>query len=301
VNARAGWRAVPERGTVIGIKFVAALCRLVGRRAAVAFVHVLSIYYALFDWRSRRASKAYLRRVGQPDTFGSVVKHFSYFARVALDRYLFLAGRLGSFDIRVPGRQTFERIQGTTTGRGTLLLGSHVGSFEAMRALATSDGVRLAVLVDFRNAQRINRVLEELSPNKGFKVIGLDPSRATSMLDVKACIDRGDVVALLVDRLAEGEARMADVDFLGAKAALPTGPFLLAHMLGCPVYTFAALFSPPNRYEIHCDPFADRVTLPRATRAEAAQAYAQDYAAQLERYVAMAPYNWFNFFDFWRS
>jgi len=170
-----------------------------------------------------------------------------------------------------------------------------------MRALAAADGVRLAVLVDFRNARRINRVLKELASEPGVEVIELDPSRPTSMLDVKAFVDRGGLVALLADRLPDGETRVAHANFLGARAAFPAGPFLLAHMLACPVYTFAALFSPPNRYDVHCELFADRVLLPRATRAEAIGMYAQQYATRLENYVAMGPYNWFNFYDFWRQ
>jgi predicted LPLAT superfamily acyltransferase len=121
------------------------------------------------------------------------------------------------------------------------------------------------------------------------------------MLDVKACIDRGELVALLGDRPGVREERVAEVTFLGAIARLPTGPYLLAHMLSCPVYMVAGLFTPPNRYDLYCEPFAESVHLPRQTRAKAAAEHAQKYAEMLETYARKAPYNWFNFFDFWRA
>lgn len=299
MSAPATWRARPEQGTVLGIRFVAALLRAVGRPAAVAFVGLLSVYYTLLDGRVRRASRAYLKRVGLPAGLRSVVAHVFTFARVALDRVLFLTGRTARLEVHVQGAHLMTGIRATK--RGCLMLGSHVGSFEAMGALATTDGVRLAVLVYTRNAQRIQRVLGELAPSPDFQVFALDPTRPTTMLDVKAFVDGGGMVALLADRVTDSEARAAEVTFLGGRALLPTGPYLLAHMLACPVYTFAALFSPPNRYDIHCEPFADKVVLPRETRAEEAQRLAQQYAEQLERYVALAPYNWFNFFEFWQG
>jgi predicted LPLAT superfamily acyltransferase len=104
---------------------------------------------------------------------------------------------------------------------------------------------------------------------------------------------------MLGDRLAERNDRAVHVDFLGGKARFPSGPFLLAHLLSCPVYLVFALFSEPNRYDVHCELFADRIRLPRETREESVKEYAQKYAARIEHYVRQSPKNWFNFFEFW--
>ena len=90
-------------------------------------------------------------------------------------------------------------------------------------------------------------------------------------------------------------------EFCGAEAAFPTGPFLLASALKCPVYLVFGLYFEPNRYELFCEPFADRIELPRAARAEALRAVVQRYAERLEHYARQAPDNWFNFHDFWRT
>ena len=53
------------------------------------------------------------------------------------------------------------------------------------------------------------------------------------------------------------------------------------------------------RCESETEPFADSVKLPRKSREEGAKAYAQQYANVLESFARRAPYNWFNFYEFW--
>ena len=87
--------------------------------------------------------------------------------------------------------------------------------------------------------------------------------------------------------------------FMGAEARLPTGPYALASAIGCPVFLTFGLYESPNRYRLICEPFAEKVELPRSERQKAIQGYAQRYADRLEHYCRLAPDNWFNFFEFW--
>jgi predicted LPLAT superfamily acyltransferase len=89
-------------------------------------------------------------------------------------------------------------------------------------------------------------------------------------------------------------------DFLGHPAPFPQGPFVLAHLLECPVYLFFCL-KEGERYRVHLEHFAERVILPRRERQSALAGYAQRYARRLEAYCQRAPLQWFNFFDFWQE
>ena len=55
-----------------------------------------------------------------------------------------------------------------------------------------------------------------------------------------------------------------------------------------------------NRYAIHFDPLADFSAVHSGQRNAALEAAIHRYAELLERYCRKAPYNWFNFFDFWQ-
>ena len=75
--------------------------------------------------------------------------------------------------------------------------------------------------------------------------------------------------------------------------------FILAAALHCPVYLTFGIYRGGTRYELYCEPFADRIDLPRKQRDLALRQVAQRYADRLQAFVRLAPYNWFNFYDFW--
>jgi len=117
-------------------------------------------------------------------------------------------------------------------------------------------------------------------------------------LQLKAAIESGGLVALLGDRVGMNEKDIA-VPFFGRPARFATGALLLASVLKVPVYLVFGLHHPPNRYELYCEPFAERIELPRGRRDKALEEYVARYAARVEEFARRAPNNWFNFFDFW--
>jgi predicted LPLAT superfamily acyltransferase len=127
----------------------------------------------------------------------------------------------------------------------------------------------------------------------------MEDDAVSTALRIKTAIADGQLVGMLGDRRAADPARNVTVDFLGAPAKLPIGPYLVAHALRCPVYQVFGLLTGPARYDLHCEPFADRIDLPRGTREDALRKYAQRYADKLAEYTHITPFNWFNFYDFW--
>ncbi|MBL0217739.1 MAG: hypothetical protein IPQ07_28160 [Myxococcales bacterium] len=159
----ADWRKIPEAGTVLGIRLLVLGARIFGRTVVGWFLYVIALYYALIRGTARRASRDYLRRIGQPATFWSVVRHLHTFARVSLDRLFFVTGKIKSFEFEQKNHDLL--VEAAKSGRGVLLLGAHLGSFEVMRCRAKEFNVPINVLVDFTNAERVNSVLRSLAPD----------------------------------------------------------------------------------------------------------------------------------------
>jgi predicted LPLAT superfamily acyltransferase len=106
------------------------------------------------------------------------------------------------------------------------------------------------------------------------------------MLRVKECLERGEVVGILADRVYGEEATRA-VPFLGEPARFSLSPFRLARITGAPALTVFGLFHGGRRYEIVFEPLAAPEPEP--------------YVEILERHARRTPYNWFNFYDFWSA
>lgn len=290
------WHEIAEKGSVLGIRFFVALVGLFGRTAARAFLAVLMIYYVAFARTARRHSRIYLNRVGQPTSLRNVYRHFLQFGRCALDRVFFIRGTSDGMRVQSHGRELL--LAQKASGRGAILLGAHVGSFEAMRGHASSFDLPLSVVMHTQNARQINSVLESLNPQSRVRIIEVGDGGVDFVFRIRTLIEAGEFVAILSDRPGK-EGSSIPVPFLGANAPFPTGPYQLAAALKCPVYVTLSLYRDDDHYDVYCERFADEVVVPRKDRETALREYASRYAEILEKYVRMAPYNWFNFYDFW--
>jgi predicted LPLAT superfamily acyltransferase len=308
----ADWRRIPEAGTVWGIRALVWFTRTCGRRLAGWFLYLVAMYYAIIRGTARRASRDYLRRVGLRATFANIVRHLQMFAQVSLDRLFVLTGQWQVFDIEQKNHDKF--VAAAKAGRGVILLGAHLGSFEIMRCRAREFGVPVHIVADFSNSERVTAIFRELDPKFDAQLISLAGDPVTAMLAIRAAIEAGGVVAILGDRPGEHTTEKRDKrdkpdkpsavrsvcsPFLGADAAFPAGPWLLAHALRCPVYFVAGIYERPNRYTLHFELLADEVRLDRRDRAASLSQYTRAYAERLETFTRAAPLNWFNFYDFW--
>ena len=295
--AEAGsWLRTPERGTAFALTLLIAICRLLGRGVTRLLIAPIVLYFVACAPQARRASRDYLRRLGLPHGFRAVFGHFLRFAHVTLDRLFFVLGKRHGFAITRTGKGHLAALK--QQRRGALLIGAHLGSFEAMRAMATEESLPLNIVGYFKNARLVNGILEKLNPSLAARVINVERNMAF-MLALKERIDAGEMVALLADRVGLGD-RVVEVDLFGAPALLPAGPYWLAASLRCPVYLTFGLFHEPNRYDLYCEPFAERIELARGARDSEARVWAQRYAQRLEHYCRLAPDNWFNFYPVWK-
>jgi predicted LPLAT superfamily acyltransferase len=292
-----GWLDVAEKGSVLGIQLLVWIGTLFGRAPGRFVLRFLAFYYVLFHAGARRASRAFLARVHGRAGFWMAYRHVLRFANVALDRMFIAKRRYDLFEVSGHGIELIRRLG--RERRGAILLGAHLGSFEALRMQAEADELAINVVGYFKNARMINAALERLNPGVNTRVIDVQQASMGFVLEIRECIARGEMVAILGDRAAPGSRSVA-ASFLGDSAEFPVGPFQLAAMLRCPVYLTFGLYREPNRYEVHCELFEEEIVMPRKARSEALSSIVQRYADRLEHYVRLAPDNWFNFYDFWR-
>jgi len=298
-SSKTTWLSQRERGTLLGIHALYWLATLFGRAPTRIVVRIIAATYALFSRSINRLSRQWLSIVfGRPATRAMVYRHVLHFAQTAVDRLFLLRGKIDSFEVTTTGKQ--HLLDAAARNKGLLLLGAHVGSFEAMRADSARVRIPLNILGHFENARMINALFEKLNPDLAARVIHIETNSVEFIFDVRNRIEAGEFVGTMGDRVGLNEKSVV-VQFFGRPARFPTGPFVLASVLKCPVYLTFGLYSEPNRYDLFCEPFADCVDLPRKKRQEQLQAVVQRYASRLEEYCRKAPYNWFNFYDFWEE
>jgi predicted LPLAT superfamily acyltransferase len=290
------WTALPERGTSGSLQVIAWIAVRFGRAVAKLLLYPITLYFVITADPARRSSYQFLNRArGRSVHWRHVFHHFHCFAATILDRFYLLRGEFQRFCVTIQGKDVLERQM--KTGKGAVLLGSHLGSFEALRALGVMErSFPLKVLMNTGHNQNITRFFDALNPTIAGTVIA--PDRPDTLIRVRESLDAGYFVGMLGDRVF-GADKTTQCQFLGAPATFPAGPVMLAASMHCPVILFFGLYRGGNRYEIYFEHFADKISLNREHRAGEIQSWMQRYVARLECYARLAPYNWFNFYPFW--
>ncbi|WP_101927341.1 MULTISPECIES: acyltransferase [Luteimonas] len=292
------WKHRREGGGRLALLLMIGVTRLCGRAVARALLYPVTLYFMLRRGDERRDSRAYLQRVlGRPATWRDVWRHVHTFAATILDRLFLLTENTRRYAVRTQG---LDALHGhLDAGKGVLLFGSHLGSFEVLRVLSQQrPNYAIRVVLDRAHGKALTELLEAISPELAATVIDAGQDGPSVALAIKDALDTGAMVALLVDRAQDGGATTS-VPFLGAPAPFPTAPWQLASVLKVPVMLAFGLYRGGNRYDLLFEPFSDAIALPRGQRRAGVDALIARYAARLEHHARSAPYNWFNFYDFW--
>lgn len=306
VAAQAHWSRLAERGSGFGLRLVFLCQRFLGRSATRGLLYPIVLYFFLTSATARSASRTYLQRLKQTRrldldiTWKTVFRHLHAFAVSGLDKLVAWSGRLDHASVSFPQREAFEQL--LASGKGAVLVGAHLGNLEMTRALAS--GKRIAninAVVYTDHAQRFSRILAHANADFGANLIQVSSLGPDTAILLKEKVDNGELLVIVGDRTPPAEnGRVVEAEFLGAKAPFAVGPWILASLLDCPVYLFFCL-PQGDGYCLHFEPFAEHIELPRKDRQATLEGYVQRYADRLADYCALAPLQWFNFFDYWKT
>lgn len=298
------WASINELSFVTGMHLLFWIYRLFGRWPFRFVLYPVLVWYVLTQPLPRRASLDYLRRVRNfsevevSTGMSGVRKHFASFAETILDKMLLWGGLFKTDHVDYFGGEQIDQL--ISEKRGALLICSHFGNLELCRVLSRQHRkMRLTILVHTKHARAFNQMLAALDPQSQLNLMQVtEMTPATAML-LSEKIEQGEFVVIAGDRVPVApNPRVAIANFLGAPAAFPIGPYVLASILQCPTYLLFPL-QLEKHAELHFELLRESIRLPRKGRDEALQPLVADYAARLQHYCVRAPLQWFNFYDFW--
>ena len=302
-----GWAQRRERGSLLALRFMAFVAVTLGRPVARLLLPPISLYFLFTVPAARRHSERYLARaLGRATRWADLYRHVHSFASVVLDRVYLVRGQQQALDLQVHGD---EGCSETLTARqGGFLLGAHLGSFEALHAAGKSfPGMQVTMVMYPDNANKIHSVLQAVAPEFKLAVIGIGNPGST--LAIRDALQQGRLVGLLGDRLPPGAAgaapsargKLVSIPFLGVPARFSDGPLRLALLLRQRVIFMAGVYLGGRRYDVRFETLADFRHAPpeAAARERLVLDTLHAYVARLDALCREAPYNWFNFYDYW--
>ena len=151
---------------------------------------------------------------------------------------------------------------------GGVLVVAHFGNLEVRAGWAARKDLRLSILVHTAHAERFNRVLNRINPQSAERLLQVTDVDTATIAHLATRVELGDFVVIAADRVPVTSERVLDAPFLGADAAFPIGPWVLAAALDCPVYWLACYQRPRDdgRYTLVCETDARPDRAARKTR-----------------------------------
>jgi len=300
------WAQMEERGIIWGMQALLKVYLLFGCKVLQLFLYPVVSYYWLTNSKGRQASLQYLQRASaylpeqsiQTGLFGSYL-HFISFANAIVDKLAAWSGAISLQDVEFHGREAIQ--QHVRQGQGLLILGSHLGNLEVGRVMAyLGNKVTVNVLVHTKHAEKFSTLLNRYAEGGKMNLIQVTEVNAATAMMLQDRIDAGELVVIAADRTpVTGQSRVSKASFLGKTALFPQGPFILASLFKCPVYTLFCL-KQHGKQVIYFEHFSDGLSFPRKQRDALIQGYVQIFADRLQHYCLQEPLQWFNFYDFWQ-
>ena len=300
------WVQMEERGIIWGMQALLKVYLLFGCKVLQLFLYPVVSYYWLINSKGRQASLQYLQRVSaylpansiQIGLYGSY-RHFISFANAIIDKLAAWSGAITLRDVEFHGREVIQ--QHLQKKQGLVILGSHLGNLEVGRVMAyLGKRVKVNVLMHTKHAEKFNTLLSRYAGDGSMNLIQVTEINAATAMLLQDRIDAGELVVIAADRTpVTGLNRVAKADFLGKTALFPQGPFILASLLKCPVYTLFCL-KQHGKQTLYFEHFSDGLSFPRKQRDTLIQGCVQAFADRLQRYCLQEPLQWFNFYDFWQ-
>ena len=324
VNDSQHWSRQKEIGSSVSVKFLFFLFKIFPVWLLRCLAFPVGFFYYIFSGKARIESKRFLDNVACfidekdlklrkriKNKFASL-RHIISFALSLLDKIQSWSGRYNFNSIHFQDDDIGELIKELEEGRGVFLVISHLGNAEALRALLNQGKTGISRKISFTAVMDVNvsgnftGMLKKINPESGMDIMGADEIGPASAFIFEEKIASGGMVLVAGDRTsAQSGGKNIVLPFLGKSAPFSLGMFYIASLLNAPIYFIFGMrrkeLSIKSEYDmyVHKNNISFKGT--RKERMEQTVSLAASFADFLEKYCKKYPFQWYNFFNFWRN
>src|ERR1700676_1828558 len=160
---KADWIRHRERGSIALLRLMAFVSLRLGRTLSRIPLYGIAIYFFLFAPGARGHSRRFLRlALGRNPSARDRFRQILSFATTIHDRVFLINGQFEIFNITIEGEPLI--LAQSDSGRGALLMGAHMGSFEVMHSLGRRQrGLKVTMAMYEENARKINDTLAAIN------------------------------------------------------------------------------------------------------------------------------------------
>ena len=282
-----------SKGTVLGYKIFVYVMKKLGIKAAYAVLYFVAFYYFMTARSSNKSIKYYFKNRLKFSTFYSILatyKSYFIFGQTLIDKVAINAGLRSKYTYEFDGIDLLKDL--LNQKQGGILISAHVGNFEVAEHFFADIDFDCQINLVTTDMERsvIKEYLESISMKPSIKFI-LIKEDLSHIFEINNALSQNELICFTGDRYFEGNKTM-QAELLGKEADFPAGPFAIASRLKVPV-AFVYVMKEKN---LHYHLYARQAVFKHRD----ANALLKEYCNNLEIIVKKYPYQWFNYFDFWK-
>ncbi|HLV50550.1 MAG TPA: hypothetical protein VKY44_01180 [Flavobacterium sp.] len=285
-----------SKGTLTGYKIFVYCIKKLGIRSAYSVLVFVAFYYFVMYPSSFKAMFYYFRNRQQFSFFKAIVaiyKSYFIFGQTIIDKVAISAGLRDKFTFDFDGIDILKQL--LTEKRGGILISAHIGNFEIAEKFFSEIDLEAQIHIVTVDQERsvIKEYLESIEkdkPNVQFIYIKDDLSH---IFEINDALSKNHLICFTGDRYFEHTKTM-NASFLGKEALFPAGTFLIASRLKAPVAFVYVMKEPDLHYHLYTR------RAPEIKHRDA-QAVLKAYTESVEKMLKRYPYQWFNYYDFWKD
>jgi predicted LPLAT superfamily acyltransferase len=301
------WSEEKEQGSYKSIRFMLILFRCLPVTLIRIFVYPVCFVFFLISKRGRNEAVRYQKHLLAHTNALRQILAFGFTMIEKMDGW---SGRVTLDEIEFQNDDIGELRAQLDSGKGAVLLVSHLGNAELLRSLASYNrtglqhAVPIASIVDMKSTEGFNKMLKQLNPSSVMDIVNARDIGPETIVMLQNVIAQGGLVVVAGDRTSmTTQNRSIMQPFLGTPAPFAYGAFFLVSLLSCPVYSVFALRIKDTglfpKYRMYVNKFAVDFSGSRKERQTKTAELCAEFARRLGSYCRMYPFQWYNFYDFW--
>ena len=299
------WADLQEVTTSLGIRFLFLIYKMLGRVPVLIILYPVIFWFYVTNKVARNSSLDYLNhlylysnKTTPKPNFINNFMHLYAFGECILDKLIIWGGQLEDLNYTLEGLDGFDVLIGKNSG--AVVVVSHLGNLDFCRAIARRyPSLNLTVLVHTTHAIKFNELLKSINPESALNIIQVSNFSMHDAILLSEKIQAGGLIAIAGDRVPIFEGNTVPVQFLGAIANFPLGAYVLAKTLRAPLFSLLSI-RVNGVYQLSCSQISHWDEGEKISPVDIVNA-ANVFAKVLERGCLQAPFQWFNFYPFWKG
>ena len=289
-----------RRLEVIGHWFFYVTLRFFGQRGAHVLLVPVVLSYVLCSSKVHRTVRPYLKRRFPGESGFRYFRHtysnvFS-FGKVLVERGWLGTKKSASLEGETQGYE--QIVKEINKGKGLVLLTAHMGNWQSALAHLGNLPVPVNALMQYDKDAVSKHYFDLNRTERPFQIIDAEGGFG-GMVDSLSALNRGEIVTIMGDRYVKGSS--TSVAFLETKTRIPDSAYMLAASAGAPVAIVFAAQTDTGRYQLKVWDIFNPEYKSRDERGQMLVECAGKFSNAMEKYLKLHPYQWYNFFNFWKQ